>query len=152
MLTAYTDGACRVSNPGQCSCAWVLYDGAEEIAWGGAYLGPELHTNNYAEYQGVLRLLRWLNEQKITDVVIHCDSKLVVNQINQEWSAENKPELKKFMVEAYGLLTVGHHRIVHVRGHGGNANATDNERNGYADEICNRILDEKGFNVNSKRS
>jgi ribonuclease HI len=141
MRTAYTDGACRLTNPGLCSCAWVLYDGYTQVASGGSYLGPELHTNNYAEYQGLLKLLRYLYGCGITGVLIHSDSTLVVNQVNQKWSAENKPELKKFMVEAYGLLTVGHHKLIHVRGHGKNENSTDNERNGKADELCNQILD-----------
>ena len=143
--TAYTDGACRISNPGVCSCAWVLYDNNVEEAFGCQYLGPELHTNNFAEYQGLLGLLRWLYEQYITDVLIHSDSALIVNQVNQVWSADNKPELKKFMVEAYGLLTAGHHKLVHVRGHGKNENSTDNARNGRADELCNKVLDEKGI-------
>lgn len=141
MIRAYTDGACRVSNPGYCSCAWAI-----ELPYGrvakGYYLGPELHSNNYAEYHGLLYLLRHLYEKKYTDVLIHCDSVLVVNQVNGEWETWRKPELEKFAHEAYGLLTAGHHRLIHVRGHGKNAHATDNEGNDYVDKLCNQVLDE----------
>ena len=140
MLRAYTDGACRVSNPGVCSCAWVLYDGLREVHNCYQYLGPG-HSNNYAEYQGLLSFLNFAFKNGLHDVMIHCDSALVVNQVNQRWSAENKPELKMFMTEAYGLLTAGHHKLIHVRGHGGNENTTDNEGNARADELCNLVLD-----------
>jgi len=108
----------------------------------GYFLGPELHTNNYAEYQGLLRLLRWLHECELTDVLIHCDSMLVVEQVNGRWDVKHK-ELLPFVNEAYGLLTAGHHRLVHVRGHGKNANATDNEGNDFVDKLCNQVLDQQ---------
>jgi ribonuclease HI len=143
MITAYTDGACRLTNPGLCSCAWVLYDSSVpyyELSEA-TYLGPEMHTNNYAEYQALLKLLRYLHTNGFTNVVIHTDSTLVANQVNQKWSANNNPELKKFMVEAYGLLTVGSHRLLHVFGHGKNLSETHNKGNGRADQLCNEILD-----------
>ena len=141
-MRAYCDGACRGGNPGDTSCAWAIFSDDGHLGPDAArYLGPELHSNNYAEYQGLLSLLRFCFANALHDVFIHCDSALVVNQVNQIWSAENKPELKMFMTEAYGLLTAGHHKLVHVRGHGGNENATDNEGTARADELCNIVLD-----------
>ena len=134
------DGANRISKPGMAACAWALFKGPEEQAFGCAYLGPETHTNNYAEWQALLRLLRWLYEQKITDVLIHSDSMLVIEQTMGRWEIKQE-EFRPYAAEAYGLLTQGHHRLLHVRGHGKNENATDNERNDYVDKLCNQVLD-----------
>jgi len=133
VLTSYTDGACRVSNPGICSCAFVLYGlpGGEYSQV--KYLGPELHTNNYAEYQGLILLLEWLYAQSIRNVVIHCDSKLVVNQTLHNWECNG--DLRPLMSKAYGLLVQGCHVLKHIKGHEGNLG---NER---ADELCNAMLD-----------
>ena len=139
MLFAYCDGACRVSNPGVCSCAWVMYDGPREMHNSKTYLGTG-HSNNYAEYQGLLSLLRFCFANALHDVFIHCDSAVVVNQVNDVWDV-NEQALLPLWREAYGLLHQGHHRLIHVRGHGGNANATDNEGNARADELCNIVLD-----------
>ena len=141
MLRAYTDGACRISNPGICSCAWLLLDGLKETSQG-YYLGPELHTNNYAEYQGLLRLLRYLYQQNIHNVVIHSDSMLVVQQVNGLWKTENKPELAVFANEARGLLLQGQHRLLHIFGHGKNLNEDYNKGNSFVDDLCNEVLDE----------
>ena len=77
MKTAYIDGANRISKPGMAACAWMIDMPGGRVSKG-YFLGPEPHTNNYAEYQGLLRLLRHLYEKQYTDVLIHCDSMLVV--------------------------------------------------------------------------
>ena len=89
-MRAYTDGACRVSNPGQCSAAFAVYCIGSLQYEHARYLGPELHTNNYAEYQGLLDLLRWAEAEKITGLDIHCDSQLVVKQVRGEWAVKHK--------------------------------------------------------------
>lgn len=134
MLTAYTDGACRISNPGLCSCAFVVYDGDKQIAREGFFLGPELHTNNYAEYQGLLRLLDYLAMMHYQHVQIFCDSALVVNQSLGKWTTSN-PNLAKFSTKAYVMLIRGGHTLTHIKGHDGNVG------NEEADKVCNEILD-----------
>jgi ribonuclease HI len=133
---AYTDGACRISNPGLCSCAWVLYENGAEVAHDSRYLGHQLHTNNYAEYQGLLLLLEWLYTNQIRNVIIHCDSALVVNQTLQKWTVNNQ-DLKPLATKAYGLLVLGCHILKHIKGHDGNVG---NER---ADYLCNETLDSR---------
>lgn len=135
-LSAYVDGACRVSNPGFCACAFVMYDSSipnQEITQA-KYLGPERRTNNYAEYQSLILLLEWLYTQKIRNVIIHSDSELVVNQTLGNWVI-NKEELKGYAAKCYGLLVQGCHVLKHVKGHDGTAG---NER---ADFLCNAVLD-----------
>lgn len=132
---AYTDGACRGGNPGFTSCAWVLYEGEKEIAFGTKYLGPVRQTNNYAEYQGIITLLEYLYTAGIRNVIIHCDSQLVVNQTLGNW-AINQDELRGYAAQAYGLLTQGCHVLKHIKGHSGDLG---NER---ADQLCNITLDQ----------
>ena len=133
-MKAYTDGACRVSNPGECSCAFAVYDGDTLVSLFSTYLGPELHTNNYAEYMGLLHLLRWASAKKITGLDIFCDSKLVVNQSNDVWNI-NKEELRPLRDEAYAFLVRDSHNLQHIKGHSGDPG------NEYVDTLCNIELD-----------
>lgn len=135
LKTAYTDGACRGGNPGFTSCAWVIYMGEDEGTFGGRYLGPERHTNNFAEYMGLIELLEHLYTNSIRNVIIHSDSELVVNQVNQRWQI-NSEDLRKAAAKAYGLLVQGCHVLKHVKGH------DVTKGNIRADEICNQILDQ----------
>lgn len=131
-LMAYTDGACRVSNPGLCSCAFVVYEGENERFRHGRFLGTPF-TNNYAEYMGVIMLLEWAEEVGLESLEIWCDSKLVVNQVNCEWQV--KPHMQELCSRAFGLLHKTKSSLKHLRGHAGTLG------NETADEICNEILD-----------
>ena len=135
-LSAFCDGACRISNPGLCACAWVLYD--SEVPDGGTfdsrYLGPELHSNNFAEYAGLIMLLEYLYTHSLRNVTIYCDSKLVVEQVSDNWDV-NSQDLLPLWRKAYALRVQGGHTLRHVKGHEGNKG---NER---ADELCNLELD-----------
>lgn len=137
-MKAYTDGACRVSNPGQCSAAFVVFqeDNNGPKYAQSKYLGPELHTNNYAEYQAVLMLLRWAQENYIEGLDIYCDSKLVVNQVMGTWGV-NSEELKPYYLEAYSLRVRGHHVLHHIKGHSGDPG------NEFVDRLCNEVLDKE---------
>lgn len=135
MKTAYTDGACRGGNPGICSCAWVLYESGKLVISDSHYLGPERHTNNYAEYQGLILLLKYLYQNNIRNVIIHSDSELVVNQTLGKW-ATNLESTHLFAAQAYGLLIQGCHMLKHVKGHD---ECIGNIR---ADQICNQVLDQ----------
>lgn len=134
MITAYTDGACRISNPGLCSCAFVLYGLPGGECSQAKYLGPELHTNNFAEYQGLVLLLEWMYKNNIRNGIIYCDSQLVVNQTLGNWTI-NQPDLKVLATKCYGLLIQGCHVLKHIKGHDGQLG---NER---ADALCNAMLD-----------
>lgn len=134
MHKAYCDGACRVSNPGICSCAFVIYKDEIEVHTEGKYLGPELLSNNFAEYQGLILLLEFLYTRSIRNVVIYTDSELVVNQTLGKWEVK-QPDLKVLATKCYGLLVQGCHVLKHIKGHDGN------KGNVRADEICNAVLD-----------
>ena len=136
-VRAYTDGACRCGNPGECSAAFVVFDSSGYImASDSLYLGPQLHTNNYAEYQGMLYLLRWAENSKVTDLDIYCDSKLVVNQVMGLWNVSSE-ELKPLHLQAFSMRIRGDHCLHHIKGHSGNPG------NEYVDKLCNEILDKE---------
>lgn len=85
-------------------------------------------TNNEAEYEGLVQGLIHLNDKKITNVIIHGDSELVVNQVLGSYTckAPNLIEKCKFARE-----NIGDRQIKHVpRGH-----------NKLADKACNLVLD-----------
>lgn len=134
MHKAYCDGACRVSNPGICSCAFVIYKDEVEVHTEGKYIGPELRSNNFAEYQGLILLLEYLYLHNIRNVIIYSDSELVVNQTLGKCEVK-QPDLKVLAAKCYGLLVRGCHVLKHIKGHDGNKG---NER---ADELCNAMLD-----------
>jgi ribonuclease HI len=100
------------------------------------YLGPELHTNNWAEYQGLLDLLKWTAKAGEKGLNIYCDSKLVVNQVMDVWDV-NSAELKPLWFLAYNLRVRGQHMLYHIKSHNGN---TGNE---YVDLLCNEVLDKE---------
>jgi len=140
-LTAYTDGACRDGNPGRTSCAFAVFKDGAEIHSAGRYLG--LQTNNFAEYSGLLYLLAWADQSKITGLSIHSDSQLIVNQTNGSWKV-NEQSLLPLQRRAYAMLIRGGHTLSWVKGHSGNAG---NER---VDQLCNQVLDQQE-NIDAKK-
>ena len=139
-MRAYCDGACRISNPGQCSAAFVVYDSWASVWEGSRYLGPELHTNNYAEYQGLLDLLKWAEACNLKGLDIHCDSQLVVKQVRGEWAVKHK-ELQPLHDLAQALIVLGRHNLCWIRGHEQAELEEDRLGNTYVDKLCNIILD-----------
>lgn len=132
MYTAYSDGASR-GNPGPSSCSYVIYDhNNQEIDSSFRYLGER--TNNYAEYNGLIDALWALSALGITVAKIFCDSKLVVNQVNEKWKVKHADMLPLFHL-AQGLFIRGGHTLTHIDGHRG---IQGNER---ADQLCNECLD-----------
>lgn len=119
------------------SAAFVVFDGAQLTAWGARYLGPELHTNNHAEFQGLLDLLKWAETTKISKLEIFCDSALVVNTVNGVWELKSE-DLRPLWLLATALKVRGQHILTHVDGHAGN------EGNELSDWFCNDILNKEG--------
>ena len=138
-MKAYTDGACRCGNPGETSCAFAVFNSTGEVVHQfSTYLGPEMHTNNYAEYQGLLHLLRWAFGFYHYGLDIYCDSNLVVQQVLGKWKMTEKSlHLQPFQEESYALLVRGCHRLHHIKGHNGDPG------NECVDKLCNLVLDEE---------
>lgn len=103
-INLYCDGACEPKNPGGVATyGWVLYERLENGSNGSRLTkgmnvvvdGGKLATNNYAEYCGLGFALRFLKDKGYQgSVYVFSDSKLLVNQVANEWKC-NKQHLRK---------------------------------------------------------
>jgi ribonuclease HI len=128
-LTAFTDGGCRVTNPGLGACAFVLKNNGEVLHTKGTFLGEQI-SNNVAEYQGLITLLEYLRTNKLHSVLIFTDSALMANQVNGVYRSAT-PHLLKLRNYAQFLLTEAASQLKWV----------PREQNTEADAEVNRVLD-----------
>jgi len=131
-LTIHFDGGSR-GNPGPASAGVVIVesDTQKPLHEAGYFLGE--HTNNVAEYQGLLRSLRQAKALGGTALDIHSDSQLLVRQITGQYRVKS-PALKPLFQEATGLLNqFDSWKIHHV----------PREHNQRADELANLAMDQQ---------
>lgn len=99
------DGSVGDSNPGNVICWGAWYElGDDTIPVYGYEPCPNV-TNNIAEYRALIELLEALHKIGITKVHISGDSKLVVNQVNNEWNC-NVPHLRVLLTKAQQLSSL----------------------------------------------
>lgn len=125
----YWDGGARPKNPGHAGFA-VLVETDEGERVISRYLG--IHTNNYAEYTGLIVGIKMAADLGCDEIVMTGDSKLVIEQVSGNWRC-NKEDLRELCYRAQGLLHKHFHdawEFKHVRGHQGHP---QNER---VDELC----------------
>lgn len=81
----YFDGASR-GNPGEAGAGALIKDKEGNVLWECAkYLG--IKTNNEAEYNAVIELLKAVKDLGITEIKIYGDSNLVVSQLSRKCPA-----------------------------------------------------------------
>lgn len=128
-LSVYTDGGSR-GNPGISGCGVVIDDGVVRKGYF-YYLG--VHTNNFAEYTGLLKALYLAKEMNAEDVTVYSDSELMCRQMTGVYKVKN-PQLLALYKEAVSLIgNLKSFRIEHVR----------REFNKEADSLANMAMDEK---------
>lgn len=129
MHTAHVDGGAR-GNPGPSGYGVVIKDASgKTVAELSEYLGH--HTNNYAEYQGLLAALRYANAHRISALKVISDSELMVRQINGIYKVRH-PELRTLHDEAQQLVRkLARFEIQHAL----------RERNQDADRLANEAMD-----------
>ncbi|MGA9529617.1 MAG: ribonuclease HI family protein [Terriglobales bacterium] len=127
--TAHVDGGAR-GNPGPAGYGAVIHDPqGKKIAELSEYLG--YHTNNYAEYQGLLGVLHYALENRIMALQVVSDSELMVRQMNGIYKVKH-PELRKLYDEARQLVRqLEHFEIRHAL----------REHNQTADRLANQAMD-----------
>src|ERR1700690_2231844 len=110
--TAHVDGGAR-GNPGPAGYGIVIHDPqGKKIAELSQYLGH--HTNNYAEYNGLLAALRFASAHQIQSLKIISDSELMVRQMKGIYKVRH-PELRKLYDEAQQLVRrLEHFEIRHA--------------------------------------
>jgi probable phosphoglycerate mutase len=127
--TAHVDGGAR-GNPGPAGYGVVIHDASgKKVAELSQYLGH--HTNNYAEYNGLLSALRYAIAQNIQALKIVSDSELMVRQMKGIYKVRH-PELRKLYDEAQQLTAlIEHVEIRHAL----------REQNQDADRLANAAMD-----------
>ena len=99
-FTAHCDGGSR-GNPGPAGFGAVVEDPQGRVAARlNEYLGRQ--TNNYAEYSGLVAVLRWAAEHGVKRLRVVSDSELMVKQMNGQYKVAN-PGLRPLWEEARRL-------------------------------------------------
>jgi probable phosphoglycerate mutase len=99
-LTAHCDGGSR-GNPGPAGYGAVITDGhGQVVARLSEFLG--IQTNNYAEYSGLLAVLKWALEHGRRKLRVVSDSELMVKQMKGQYKVAS-PGLRPLWEEAKGL-------------------------------------------------
>jgi ribonuclease HI len=101
-LTAHCDGGSR-GNPGPSGYGAVIEDPqGRVVARLSQFLGRQ--TNNYAEYSGLVAVLKWANENGAKRLRVVSDSELMVKQMKGLYKVKN-PGLLPLWEEAKRLAT-----------------------------------------------
>jgi len=96
-FTAHCDGGAR-GNPGPAGYGAVIEDTeGQVVARLSEFLGRQ--TNNYAEYQGLLAVLKWALQNGVRRLRVFSDSELMVKQMKGQYKVKN-PGLRPLWEEA----------------------------------------------------
>jgi probable phosphoglycerate mutase len=128
-FTAHCDGGSR-GNPGPSGYGAVIEDAnGRVVAELSEYLG--IQTNNFAEYSGLLAVLRWAVENKAKRLRVISDSELMVKQMQLLYKVKS-PSLRPLFDEALRLTRhIEHFEMRHTL-RGGNK---------QADRLANEAMD-----------
>ncbi|MGA2833528.1 MAG: ribonuclease HI family protein [Terracidiphilus sp.] len=134
-FTAHCDGGSR-GNPGPSGYGAVIEDAkGQVVAELSEFLG--IQTNNYAEYSGLLGVLRWSVEHGVKHLRVVSDSELMVKQMQGKYKVAS-PILRPLFEEARKLSrSIASFEIRHTL-RGGNK---------QADKLANDAMD-KGMGRN----
>ncbi len=95
--TAHCDGGAR-GNPGPSGYGAVIEDPkGHVVAHLSQFLG--IQTNNYAEYSGLIAVLKWANENGAKYLRVVSDSELMVRQMKGQYKVKS-PGLRPLWEEA----------------------------------------------------
>ena len=98
----YTDGGSR-GNPGPSAYAAVVVRDGEVVRTCTEYLG--IHTNNYAEYRGLIAGISAVIELGYREAEFVMDSQLVIRQMTGVYRVKN-PDMKALYEDAVALATL----------------------------------------------
>lgn len=102
MLSVYSDGGSR-GNPGKSAYAIVVVQDGKVIHEHAEYLG--VHTNNYAEYRGLISGIAKVLDLKAAEAEFVMDSQLVIRQMNGEYKVKNA-DMKALYDDAKALSSM----------------------------------------------
>jgi probable phosphoglycerate mutase len=129
LFTAHCDGGSR-GNPGPSGYGAVIEDAnGRVVAELSEYLG--IQTNNFAEYSGLLAVLRWAVENKAKRLRVVSDSELMVKQMQLRYKVKS-PLLRPLWEKARRLSRGLEHFDMRHTLRGGNK---------QADRLANEAMD-----------
>lgn len=102
MLRIYSDGGSR-GNPGPSAYAIVVTENGKIIHEHSEFLG--VHTNNYAEYRGLIAGLSFAANHGAREVEFVMDSQLVIRQMNGEYKVKS-PDMLELYKDAKALASL----------------------------------------------
>lgn len=102
MFTVYSDGGSR-GNPGKSAYAIVVVEDGEIVHEHSEYLG--IHTNNYAEYRGLIAGIEKVLEFHGEKAEFVMDSQLVIRQMTGEYKVKS-PDMKVLHEDAKALSSL----------------------------------------------
>jgi ribonuclease HI len=128
-IVAYCDGGSR-GNPGPAGFGVYIQDPAGKVlAELSQFLGR--HTNNFAEYSGLLAALDFAIANGYRSLRVVSDSELMVKQMKGQYRV-NSPELRPLYEEARRRVSsLDHFEIQHVL----------RQKNRHADRLANLAMD-----------
>ena len=98
-LTVYSDGGSR-GNPGPSAYAIVVTSSGRVLHEHSEFLG--VHTNNYAEYRGLIAAINKAIEMAADEAEFVMDSQLVIRQMTGEYRVKN-PDMAVLHADAEAL-------------------------------------------------
>ncbi|MBQ5483725.1 MAG: ribonuclease HI family protein [Candidatus Methanomethylophilus sp.] len=102
MLRIFSDGGSR-GNPGPSAYAIVVTENGKIIHEHSEFLG--VHTNNYAEYRGLIAGLSFAANHGAREVEFVMDSQLVIRQMNGEYKVKS-PDMLELYKDAKALASL----------------------------------------------
>ena len=112
MLRIYSDGGSR-GNPGKSAFAVVVTRDGKILEEHSEFLG--IHTNNYAEYRGLIYAISRALALKDAEVGFVMDSELVIKQMRGEYKVKS-PDMKALNDDAKALSSlIPNVRFTHVK-------------------------------------
>ena len=101
-LTVYSDGGSR-GNPGPSAFAIVVTSDGRVLHEHSEFLGT--HTNNYAEYRGLIAAISKAIEMGADETEFVMDSQLVIRQMTGEYRVKN-PDMAALHSDAESLAAL----------------------------------------------
>ena len=101
-VTVYSDGGSR-GNPGKSAYAIVVVSDGRVVHEHAEFLG--VHTNNYAEYRGLIAAINKAIELGADEAEFVMDSQLVIRQMTGEYRVKN-PDMAVLHADAEALAAL----------------------------------------------
>lgn len=101
-VTVYSDGGSR-GNPGKSTYAIVVVSNGRIVHEHAEFLG--VHTNNYAEYRGLIAAINKAIELGADEAEFVMDSQLVIRQMTGEYRVRN-PDMAVLHADAEALAAL----------------------------------------------